>query len=189
MKFLLLLLVPLFGLVASLPTNHTEIATLKNMFYELNITDPLTFKLVDRLVELAVTPHEVRDISNATGPAQAVDNMQLYSIPHGEIRCHKDQKLDYMTVMAAVAPLAQKCAHGKLKPRENWYGNDYWQTTRVYVCNWGGTNDCRLSQVLEAIAEIWNECKAGTVAGWWRTYKWKKGYGIENFEKSWCDFK
>lgn len=59
----------------------------------------------------------------------------------------------------------------------------------MYVCNWGGTNDCRLNQILEAIAEIWNTCKAGTVGGWWRTYKWKKGYGIDSFEKNWCDFK
>ncbi|KAI1131308.1 hypothetical protein F5Y10DRAFT_233839 [Nemania abortiva] len=189
MKFLLLMLASLFGLVVSLPANHTELGTMKNMFYDMGITDPMTFKLVDRLVELATITHEIRDVTNITDQEQHFDGMQLYSIPQGEIRCHKDKQLDYMSVMAAVAQLSQHCAAGNMRPRDNWYGADYWETTRVYVCNWGGTNNCRLNQVLEAIAEIWNTCKAGTVGGWWRTYKWKKGYGIDSFEKTWCDFK
>ncbi|KAI0863206.1 hypothetical protein F4860DRAFT_469089 [Xylaria cubensis] len=76
-----------------------------------------------------------------------------------------------------------------MQSRDNWSGNDYWQTTRVYVCNWGGTNDCKLNQMLEAIAEIWNSCNAGTCAGWWRTYHWKKGYGMDGYDKTWCDWK
>ncbi|KAI0872953.1 hypothetical protein GGS24DRAFT_518061 [Hypoxylon argillaceum] len=189
MKLLFLMLASLLALVASSPTKHVELATMKTVFYEMGVTDPMTFRLADRLVKLAAAPHETRDITNVTAHSQHVDDMQLYSIPQGEIRCHKDRHLDYMSVMAAVAQLTQHCAAGKLKPRENWYGSDYWQTTRAYVCNWGGTNDCRLNQILEAIAEIWNACKAGTVAGWWRTNKWKKGYGIDTFEKNWCDFK
>ncbi|KAJ8121886.1 hypothetical protein O1611_g9982 [Lasiodiplodia mahajangana] len=102
MKLLLFLLTSFLGLVASSPTNHTELATMKNMFYEMGIADPMTFKLVDRLVELAAIPHQVRDISNLTDQDQHFEGLQLYSIPQGEVRCHKDKQLDYMSVMAAV---------------------------------------------------------------------------------------
>lgn len=67
--------------------------------------------------------------------------------------------------------------------------SDYWHTTRVFVCNWGGNNNCKLNQLLEAIAEIWNYCNAGTCAGWWRTSSWKKGYGLESYGNTWCDWK
>ncbi|KAI1190114.1 hypothetical protein F5B17DRAFT_388745 [Nemania serpens] len=193
MNFLtLFILTSLLGLASSSPAKYAELATMKNIFHEMGITDPVTFKLVDRLVELAAIPHEARDVANVTNvtvQAQPMTGAQLYAIPQGDIRCHKDKQLDYMSVMAAAAQLSQQCASGNMQPRDNWYGNDYWKTSRVYVCNWGGTNDCRLNQILEAIAEIWNTCQAGTVGGWWRTYKWKKGYGIDSFEKTWCDFK
>ncbi|KAI0400460.1 hypothetical protein F4802DRAFT_584697 [Xylaria palmicola] len=220
MNFSRLILTFFLGLVAASPTNHTELGALKTMFHEIGIIDPITFKLVDRLVELATTQPEDWDVTNVTEQAHDATVNTLaprYAIPKGEIRCHKDKQLDYMSVMAAVgeythrppqganvlldrrmpeqtdavapaAPLAQKCADRKMKPHESWYGSDYWKTTRVYVCNWGGANNCNLNQILEAVAEIWARC-GGAVGGWWRTNKWKKGYGIDGYEKTWCDFK
>ncbi|KAJ2974698.1 hypothetical protein NUW58_g8573 [Xylaria curta] len=187
MLLLLFILTTLLGRAAPSPGQYVELGALKNVFHEMGIADPVTFKLVDRLVELAAIPPPVSNATNAT--SHTADGMQLYAVPQGELRCHTDKVLDYMSVMAAVAQLSQQCAAGNMHPRDNWYGqNDYWETTRVYVCNWGGTNDCRLEQMLEAIAEIWNYCKAGTVGGWWRTYHWKKGYGLDSFDKTWCDF-
>ncbi|TRX97792.1 hypothetical protein FHL15_001547 [Xylaria flabelliformis] len=192
MKFLLLILPFLLGLVASSPTNYAELATVKNKFHEMGITDPVTFKLVDRLVELAAILPDSQPDTNNTVTDRALhgpEGAQLYAIPQGDINCHKDLQLDYMSVMAAAAQLGQQCTAGNMQSRDNWSGNDYWQTTRVYVCNWGGTNDCKLNQMLEAIAEIWNYCNAGTCAGWWRTYRWKKGYGMDGYDNTWCDWK
>ncbi|KAI8954776.1 hypothetical protein F4801DRAFT_575170 [Xylaria longipes] len=192
MKFLLLILPFLLGLVAASPTNYAELATVKNMFHEMGITDPVTYKLVDRLVELAARPPGSRNATNVTVGDQVPNNpegAQLYAIPQGDITCHSDVQLDYMTVMSAASKLAQQCTSGKMHPRDQWYGTDYWETTRVYVCNWGGDNDCRLNQMLEAIAEIWNKCDTGTCAGWWRTFSWKKGYGMESFNNPWCDWR
>ncbi|KAI0447359.1 hypothetical protein F4803DRAFT_574607 [Xylaria telfairii] len=192
MKFLLLILPFLLGLVAASPTNYAELATMKNMFHEMGITDPVTFKLVDRLVELAAIPPGAPNATNSTTVDQAPhgpQEAQLYAIPKGDLKCHKDVKLDYMSVMAAAAQLAQQCASGNMHPRDDWSGSDYWHTTRVFVCNWGGTNNCQLNQLLEAIAEIWNYCNAGTCAGWWRTFSWKKGYGLESYGNTWCDWK
>ncbi|KAI0486302.1 hypothetical protein F4859DRAFT_528087 [Xylaria cf. heliscus] len=192
MKFLLLLFpFLLIGQIAASPAKYAELATVKNMFHEIGIADPVTFKLVDRLVELAAIPPgapntTVSTVTNRAAPG--LGGQRLYAIPHGEIKCHTSTKLDYMTVMSAAAKLAQQCASGKMRPRDNWSGSDLWETTRVFVCNWGGKNDCRLNQALEAIAEIWNKCNAGTCAGWWRTYHWKKGYGMELHDNPWCDW-
>lgn len=105
MNFLtLFILTSLLGLASSSPAKYAELATMKNIFHEMGITDPVTFKLVDRLVELAAIPHEARDVANVTNvtvQAQPMTGAQLYAIPQGDIRCHKDKQLDYMSVMAA----------------------------------------------------------------------------------------
>lgn len=134
MKFLtLLILTSLLWLVSASPAKYAELATMKNMFYEMGITDPVTFKLVDRLVELASIPHEARDVANVTNVTNITDQVQhvaeeqLYSIPQGDIRCHKDKQLDYMSVMAA----AGKQNILKL-PRGNYTCSDYLYSNRRY---------------------------------------------------------
>ncbi|KAI0103690.1 hypothetical protein GGR51DRAFT_561621 [Nemania sp. FL0031] len=188
MKLRLLLLTPFLGLVASSRSNYAEFGSAKNMFYELGIADAKTYKLVDRLAELAGVPFEP-DVTTYNNTDKDYDNEpDHHAIPTGYIKCRPKIQLDYMAVMTAVARLGEQCVGKKMLKHDMLWAIDDNNTLRAFACNFAKKNDCRLSQILEAVAEIWNHCKTGTPAGWWMSYWWKKGYGIERYDMMWCLF-
>ncbi|KAI1265876.1 hypothetical protein F5Y18DRAFT_426392 [Xylariaceae sp. FL1019] len=188
MKFLTILLVHLLGLTTCFPTEPSKFSQLKHILYENEVIDPDAYYAVDHLVRRIADPNRRNEtFTNMTDTTDMSpgNDTRIGNLPSPRVNCYGDRPLDFVQTMLAVVQLANLCSMKNIPSNFKWSSLDPTDVSRVFVCNWGGTNRCELGEIIEAIALITEKCK-GTYAGVVYIDGWKKAYGLDYPDTKFC---
>ncbi|KAI0154889.1 hypothetical protein GGR57DRAFT_502080 [Xylariaceae sp. FL1272] len=188
MKYCITFLIYFFGLATCFPKAPSDFSRLKHMLYENDVIDPDAYYAVDHLIARLADPVRRNEtLTNSTDTTDIIpgDGTRIGQIPSPDVKCYPNQALDFTQTMLAAVQLAQLCQKNKIPPHQKWSGVDPTTVSRVFVCNWGDSNNCELGEMLEAIGLI-TEKRKGTYAGVVYVKGWNKAYGIDIPATNFC---